>query len=175
MQLSYGDSVITLIHGKIADLAVDLIVHAIGKNAGQAQLPGIYPAGEIGDPLSLEPMDQNQLSDGKLIFAPSKAIPSKYIVHLLNPICRMPDDDRKLADITQSVLTQAEEKGFKSVAFPDMASGYSLSIAERCAKVMLITVTARLRAGSSINRVIFCLQSNESYTIFQEALNQLAS
>jgi O-acetyl-ADP-ribose deacetylase (regulator of RNase III) len=143
MQINFGDSGITLIHGSIVDLAVDAIVRFIDIDS----IASVISGGEL---------------------------PSKFIIQVPNPLSGSSGDDRKLADTIQNALHIAETNGYKSLAFPDIDSQISLD-SLRCAKVMLITTIAHLRGGSSLNRIIFCLQQSEIYSVFQEELSRLVS
>jgi O-acetyl-ADP-ribose deacetylase len=173
MQISIGDSVITLVRGDITELAVDAIVNA----ANSKLILGDGVAGAIrkkAGPVVQEECDKiGGTPSGTAVLTGAGKLPAKHVIHAVGPIMGSGDEDRTLADATRSALVLAEENGIRSIAFPAISAGTFGFPAERCAKVMLTTTIAMLKSGNRINRVIFCLFDDSMYNVFQEELNRL--
>ena len=98
---------------------------------------------------------------------------AKYVIHAVGPRMGEGDEDRKLRNATLNSLKLAEKHGIKSMAFPAISTGIFGFPKDRCAKIMLRTTVDYLKAGSSIERVVFCLYDDETYQIFAEELNRI--
>jgi O-acetyl-ADP-ribose deacetylase (regulator of RNase III) len=58
----------------------------------------------------------------------------------------------------QNVLATANEKGFRSLAFPPMGAGYYGIPLDDCARVMIEEIRAHLDGETSLEDVVVCVQ-----------------
>ncbi|NOZ76520.1 MAG: macro domain-containing protein, partial [Euryarchaeota archaeon] len=98
---------------------------------------------------------------------------ARYVIHAVGPKMGEGDEDRKLAQATESSLRRAEELAIESIAFPAISTGVYRVPVERCAPVMLGTAIEHLRRGTGLKKVVFCLFSREHYRAFEEALQDI--
>lgn len=162
-----------LIQGDITELDTDGIV-----NAANAQLIlGAGVAGAIrakGGPSIQEECNRiGPIQVGQAAITGAGRLKAKYVIHAVGPRMGEGDEDQKLLSATLSALRLADEHGLKSIAFPAISTGIFGFPLERCARIMLGAVMDYLRGDTAVNRVVFCLYGNESYSAFQLALKEL--
>ena len=74
---------------------------------------------------------------------------------------------------TRSSLMRAEEKTFKSIAFPAIGTGVAGFPLESCARIMLREVIDHLKVRSSLEKVYFVLFDEPALKIFVDAYQEL--
>ena len=173
MMLRVGKSIIELVKGDITELEVDAIVNAAnsrlkmgGGVAGAILRKGGWSIQEECDKIGYCPV-------GGAVITGAGKLKAKYVIHAVGPRMGEGDEDRKLRNATLNSLKLAEKHGVKSMAFPAISTGIFGFPKDRCAKIMLRTTVDYLKAGSNIERVIFCLYDDETYQIFAEELNRI--
>lgn len=173
MMLRVGRSIVELVKGDITELEVDAIVNAAnsrlkmgGGVAGAILRKGGWSIQEECDKIGYCPV-------GGAVITGAGKLKAKYVIHAVGPRMGEGDEDRKLRNATLNSLKLAEKHGIKSMAFPAISTGIFGFPKDRCAKIMLRTTVDYLKAGSSIERVIFCLYDDETYQIFAEELNRI--
>ena len=171
--LRVGRSIVELVKGDITELEVDAIVNAAnsrlkmgGGVAGAILRKGGWSIQEECDKIGYCPV-------GGAVITGAGKLKAKYVIHAVGPRMGEGDEDRKLRNATLNSLKLAEKHGIKSMAFPAISTGIFGFPKDRCAKIMLRTAVDYLKAGSSIERVIFCLYDDETYQIFAEELNRI--
>jgi len=171
--LRVGRSIVELVKGDITELEVDAIVNAAnsrlkmgGGVAGAILRKGGWSIQEESDKIGYCPV-------GGAVITGAGRLKAKYVIHAVGPRMGEGDEDRKLRNATLNSLKLAEKHGIKSIAFPAISTGIFGFPKDRCAKIMLRTTVDYLKAGSSIERVIFCLYDDETYQIFAEELNRI--
>ena len=173
MMLKVGKSIIELVKGDITELKVDAIVNAAnsrlkmgGGVAGAILRKGGWSIQEECDKIGYCPV-------GGAVITGAGKLKAKYVIHAVGPRMGEGDEDRKLRNATLNSLKLAEKHGIKSMAFPAISTGIFGFPKDRCARIMLRTTVDYLKAGSNIERVIFCLYDDETYQIFAEELNRI--
>ena len=171
--LRVGRSIVELVKGDITELEVDAIVNAAnsrlkmgGGVAGAILRKGGWSIQEECDKIGYCPV-------GGAVITGAGKLKAKYVIHAVGPRMGEGDEDRKLRNATLNSLKLAEKHGIKSIAFPAISTGIFGFPKDRCAKIMLRTTVDYLKAGSSIERVVFCLYDDETYQIFAEELNRI--
>ena len=171
--LRVGGSIIELVKGDITELEVDAIVNAAnsrlkmgGGVAGAILRKGGWSIQEECDKIGYCPV-------GGAVITGAGRLKARYVIHAVGPRMGEGDEDRKLRDATLNSLKLAEEHGVRSIAFPAISTGIFGFPKDRCAKIMLRTAADYLKAGSGIEKVIFCLYDDETYQIFAEELKRI--
>ena len=164
---------IELVKGDITELEVDAIVNAAnsrlkmgGGVAGAILRKGGWSIQEECDKIGYCPV-------GGAVITGAGRLKARYVIHAVGPRMGEGDEDRKLRDATLNSLKLAEEHGVRSIAFPAISTGIFGFPKDRCAKIMLRTAADYLKAGSGIEKVIFCLYDDETYQIFAEELKRI--
>jgi len=175
LQISINDSLLILIKGDITEMAVDAIVNP----ANSALLLGSGVAGAIrlkgGSSIQEECDAIGHCEVGSAVITGAGKLKAKYVIHAVGPVMGTGDEDKKLADATASVLEVAKQNSIRSLAIPAISTGVFGYPKDRCARIMLLTTMAYLQSGSTIDRIIFCLFDDETYSCFEDELNRLTT
>ncbi len=175
MQISINDSLLILVKGDITDFAIDAIVNP----ANSALQLGSGVAGAIrqkgGPDIQKECDTIGHCPVGNAVLTGGGNLKAKYVIHAVGPMMGSGDEDKKLADATMSALETAKQNAIRSIAFPAISTGVFGFPKDRCAKIMLLTTMAYLQSDSALDRVIFCLYDDETYTCFEDELHRLTT
>lgn len=174
MRLHVKGRSLELLQGDITELDTDGIV-----NAANAQLIlGAGVAGAIrtkGGPSIQEECNKiGPIQVGQAAITGAGRLKAKYVIHAVGPRMGEGEEDQKLLSATLSALRLADQHGLKSIAFPAISTGIFGFPVERCARIMLGAALDYLRGDTGLDRVVFCLFGQESYSAFQLALKELA-
>ena len=85
------------------------------------------------------------------------------------------DEDAKLRSASLKALQVADENALKSLAFPAISTGIFGFPIQRCAEIMLATAIEYLRGQTGLERVVFCLFGQDSYSVFARQLERQAA
>ncbi|MBN2481343.1 MAG: O-acetyl-ADP-ribose deacetylase [Bacteroidales bacterium] len=163
---------IELIKGDITKLKVDAIVNAANRSLlGGGGVDGaIHRA--AGPDLLEECLTLNGCETGQAKITKGYNLPSEYVIHTVGPVWHGGDHNEEmlLADCYRNSLKIAEEKRFKSVAFPNISTGiygYPKNLAARTA---ISTTKEFLKNSQHIEKVIFTAFDDENYRLYKEML-----
>ena len=162
---------IELVRGDITDLAVDAIV-----NAANARLQlGGGVAGAIrakGGPSIQQECDRiGPIQVGEAAVTGGGELRAAWVIHAVGPVYGEGGEDEKLRNATRNSLERATEKNMNSMALPAVSTGIFGFPKDRCARIMLKTVSEFLSSrNTSLEKVIFCLWSAEDLALFEKTL-----
>ena len=173
-QLLFQDTAVRLIRADITELEVDAFVFyatddlALGSGFGGmiGMRGGASIQKELDELKPLQPLQAVASGAGKLT--------AESIIHANGPKFREDDIEERLATTVVNCLRLAEEKGFKTLAFPAMGAGYYGVPAAASAKVMLQVFQDHLAAGSSLTEVTVCVLDAPQFKAFDAAFSALA-
>jgi O-acetyl-ADP-ribose deacetylase (regulator of RNase III) len=167
------DSEIVLKKRDITDEETDAIVNA----ANERLIHGGGVAGAIvrkgGRIIQEESNKIGRVRVGDVAVTGAGALKAKYVIHAVGPRMGEGEEDKKLKNATINSLKKAEELNLKSIAFPAISTGIFGFPKDRCARIMLNSIKEYLERDTSIQRVVFCLFSDNDYKIFEETLNEI--
>lgn len=161
-----------LVQGDLTELAVDAIV-----NAANAQLQlGGGVAGAIrikGGPGIQEECNRiGPIRVGEAVVTGGGNLKASYVIHAVGPVYGEGGEDEKLRNATLNSLERASEKGMKSIAFPAISTGIFGFPKDRCAQIMLRTVSEFLaNRETSLEKVILCLWSRDDLDLFERTMD----
>jgi len=176
MKRNFGDKTIELVRGDITVMATGAIVNA--ANERLAHGGGVAGAiARAGGPQIQAESDAWVKKNGRVItgnvaVTGAGRLKAKYIIHAVGPVMGSGDEDVRLASATKNALAKAEELHLRSIAFPAISTGIFGYPVERCAKIMLGEVKKHLE-NAAVEKVVFCLWDEHSYSIFENELNAL--
>ena len=78
-----------------------------------------------------------------------------------------------LRSSTRNSLLRAEEKGFKTIAFPAIGTGIAGFPMDECANVMISEVLEHLKSRSSLEKIYFVLYDDVALRTFEETYKKL--
>lgn len=173
MEKQVGDAVVEVSQCDITEMETDAIV-----NAANAQLIlGAGVAGAIkskGGPKIQE--ECNAIGGtfvGGAVITTGGNLKAGYVVHAVGPRMGEGNEDEKLKNATLNSLKVADENNLTSITFPAISTGIFGFPKERCAQIMLKTVTDYLNGETGLKRVVFCLHGASSFELFSETLKRL--
>ena len=175
MKTTIAGCVLEIIEADITQMRTDAIV-----NAANAQLIlGGGVAGAIrkkGGPAIQQECDlKGPTFVGNAVITNAGDLKAKYVIHAVGPRMGEGDEDSKLENATLNSLKTADENNLKSISFPAISTGIFGFPMERAAEIMLSATINYLEGKTELEKVVFCLFGNESYSIFEKCLQNRIS
>ncbi len=166
---------ISLVRGDLTEMAVDAIVNAANAHL---QLGGGV-AGAIrmkGGPSIQEECNRiGPIKVGEAALTGGGNLKASHVIHAVGPVYGEGGEDEKLRNATLNSLKAASRKGLKSIAFPAVSTGIFGFPKDRCARIMLKTVSDFLKEQeTSLTEVTFCLWSADDLKVFADTLRSLS-
>ena len=98
-----------------------------------------------------------------------------YVIHAasMRPSGKATAESLRLA--TRNSLLRAEEKTFKSIAFPAIGTGVAGFPIEECARIMLKEVLEHIKSTSSLETITFVLFDEPALKAFEDAYKELTA
>lgn len=167
---------IKLIKGDITKISVDVIVNAANSSLlGGGGVDGaIHRVG--GKEILNECIDirnrQGGCKTGEAVITTAGNLNAKYVIHTVGPIWNGGNNNEGelLANCYINSLKLAEEKGIKTIAFPNISTGVYGFPKKDAAKIAIDTVIKILTENKDIEEVIFVNFDNENYKIYSNLL-----
>lgn len=166
---------VQFVKGDITDMAVDAIVNA----ANTELILGEGVAGAIrrkgGTRVEEECERIGRIALGETAVTTAANLKAFYIVHaaVLRPGEKATADAVRLA--TRNTLLRAEEKAFKSLAFPALGTGVAGFAMEECAGIMIKEVLEHLKSRSSLETIYFVLFDDAALRVFEETYQKMTA
>ena len=162
-----------IIQGDITEMDTDAVV-----NAANAQLKlGAGVAGAIrtkGGPTIQEECDRiGGTTVGGAVLTGAGNLKARYVIHAVGPRMGEGDEDKKLESATLESLKLMDRRGLKSIAFPAISTGIFGFPLDRCSKIMLGAAKKYLEGQTGIQRIVFCLFGEESFSQFESTLKEI--
>lgn len=168
------NTTIELVEGDITEMETDAIVNA--ANSQLAHGGGVAGAivGKGGKVIQEESntwvFARGEVPVGSAAITSAGDLPARYVIHAVGPKMGEGDEDEKLKQATLSALKVADHRQLKSITFPAISTGIFGYPVERCAKVMLSTITEYIEEKTGLARIMICLFGNDAYRIFEKTL-----
>jgi O-acetyl-ADP-ribose deacetylase (regulator of RNase III) len=164
---------IRFLKGDITGMAVDAIVNA--TNTDLAMDSGV--AGAIrqkgGEKIQEACERLGPLRLGAAAVTIGGNLKAHYVIH---PASLRPGEKATAESIRQAThqsLMRAEEKTFRSVAFPALGTGVGGVSAEECAQTMLHVVVDHIKMRTSLEQICFVLFDDATLKVFEETFQKL--
>ena len=168
---------IEVIQGDITALDVDAIVNAANSSLmGGGGVDGaIHRA--AGSELLKECMiiAQKRRPDspcptGDAVITGAGKLPAKYVIHTVGPVWHggSQGEPELLASCYRKCLLLAEEKGIKSIAFPNISTGVYGYPKDKAAQTAVASVRETLPQSPGIERVVFVCFDRENYSQYKK-------
>ncbi len=161
---------IELMQGDITRLKVDAIVNAAnsGLKGGGGVDGAIHKA--AGPQLLAETQTLGGCPTGQARLTKGYLLPSPHVIHTVGPIWSGGGRHEKelLASCYRNSLLIATEKGFKTVAFPNISTGVYNFPKQEAAQIALQTVGDYLRKNKLPEKVIFVTFDDENFELYRK-------
>ena len=168
---------ISVIQGDITSLEIDSIVNA----ANTSLLGGGGVDGAIhrkGGPQILNEcmairQQKGECPVGEAVITSGGLLPAKYVIHTVGPVWNGGNNNEKelLASAYVNSLKIAEEKKFKSVAFPNISTGIYGFPKKPAAEIAIAAVSQFMKTAKSVKQVTFVCFDEENFKIYQQMLS----
>jgi O-acetyl-ADP-ribose deacetylase (regulator of RNase III) len=159
--------------GDITEMAVDAIVNA--ANTDLALGAGV--AGAIrrkGGPRIQEECDRiGPIDLGGAAVTTGGNLKALYVIHAASMRLGGRTTADSLRQSVRNTLERAEEKAFKSIAFPAIGTGVAGFPMEECARIMIEEVQNHLKSRTSLEDIYFVLYDDAALRTFEQVYKQL--
>lgn len=170
-----GDKRLRLVLGDITERDVDAIVNAAntrlqhgGGVAGAIVRKGGQVIQDESDKIGFVPVGQAAMTTAGRLKA-------RWVIHAVGPRMGEGDEDSKLTNAVQSVLTLASQEGLGSISMPAISSGIFGFPKDRCARI-LVSETKRFlerENKGALKQVEFCIFDEETLSYFKTEFDGL--
>jgi O-acetyl-ADP-ribose deacetylase len=164
---------VLFVKGDITEMAVDAVVNAANTDlmlgsgvAGAIRRKGGPRIGEECERIGPIPLGEAAVTTGGNL----KAF---YVIHAASMRLGEKTTAESLRQSTHNTLQRAEEKAFKSIAFPAIGTGVAGFPVKECATIMIQEVLHHLERRTSLETIYFVLYDDDSLKIFEETYNGL--
>jgi O-acetyl-ADP-ribose deacetylase (regulator of RNase III) len=162
-----GPATVRLLQGDITTCEVDAVINVTGKTLVPHDDDDSTQAVKI-DPTLWDGSDD----DHPVVMKPGQELKAQHI--LLAPIVETTSTSgaHKIRKTMRRILEEAQENGLKTLALPAIGAGINRYPIERCAEILFEELARSvLREGNTIEKVVFVLDTQKSYRIFEQVLN----
>ena len=156
-EIKVQQGTIRLMVGDITDLGTEAIVFYARPDLALGSGFGGAISGKGGPKIQEELKKLAPVQTTDVVITSGGNLKAKYVIHAVGPRFQEEDLERKLRATLENVLSKAEEKGIRSLAFPAMGVGFYGVRPDTCAEIMLSVLTEHLKKEISLKEVIICL------------------
>jgi len=161
--------------GDITDMEVDAIVNAANNDLAL----GAGVAGAIrrkGGPRIQEECDRiGSIHVGEAAVTTAGSLKAYYVIHAASMQLGGRTSAESLRTSTRNSLLRAEEKGFKTIAFPAIGTGVAGFPMEECADVMISELLEHLKSRTSLEKIYFVLYDDAALKTFEATYRKLTA
>ena len=163
---------IRVIKGDITQLQVDAIVNA----ANNSLLGGGGVDGAIHHAAGPELLDECRTlrgcATGDAKITKGYRLPAKYVIHTVGPVWSGGGYKERelLASCYRRSLEIAAEHKLKSIAFPNISTGVYHFPKKEASNIAVAEVKKFMKHSGLPEEITFCCFDDESYSLYQEAL-----
>ncbi|HUX09324.1 MAG TPA: macro domain-containing protein [Terriglobia bacterium] len=161
--------------GDITEAEVDAIVNAANNDL----VLGAGVAGAIrrkGGPRIQEECDRiGPIHLGETAVTTAGNLKAYYVIHAASMQLGGKTTAESLRTSTRNSLLRAEEKGFKTIAFPAVGTGIAGFPMDECASVMLSELLEHLKSRTSLEKIYFVLYDDAALKTFEETYTKLTA
>lgn len=159
--------------GDITEMAVDAIVNAANSDL----LLGGGVAGAIrrkGGPAVAEDCERiGPIALGAAAVTTGGNLKAFYVVHAASMRLGEKTSASALRSSVRASLERAEEKAFKSIAFPAIGTGIAGFPVDECARIMLEETLEHLKSRTTLERIYFVLYDDSALKVFEDVFREM--
>ncbi len=160
--------------GDITEMAVDAIVNPANTNlkAGGGVAAAILSKG--GKRIQEECDFIGSVPLGETAVTTAGTLKAFYVIHAAVITTGGAATAQSVRLATHNTLLRAEEKAFKSLAFPALGTGAGGFSMEECATIMIHEVLEHLKSRTSLENIHFVLFDDAALAVFEDSYAKLA-
>jgi O-acetyl-ADP-ribose deacetylase (regulator of RNase III) len=170
-----GKKTVRLVSADLTERDVDAIVNAAnahlqhgGGVAGAIVRKGGRDIQDESDKIGYVPV-------GGAAFTTAGKLKARYVIHAVGPRMGEGDEENKLMDAINSVLSLAAGEKLRSISVPAISAGIFGFPKDRCARI-LVSETANYlkeKPDCSLELVEFCIFDQEAYGFFKKEIDRI--
>ncbi len=166
-----GSTTVRLLQGDITTCQVDAVINVTGKALTPPDLDEtLEPSPPSAEISTIEKADTAEIP---VLVTPSEHLKAEHIMSAPTVSTTATAGALKIRKTMRSIMEEAQAKKLKSLAIPAIGSGINRYPLERCAEILLQELNKSVKAqDNSIEKVIFVLDTQKSYRIFEQVLEQ---
>ncbi len=167
-----GNKVLRLVRADITDMEVEAFVFDITEDVklGSGFGGAIQQRGGIVIQKQLDEI--GSCPTGEAVVTEAGILKADWIIHANGPKFREEDEEGKLRKTVESVLSRAEEKGVKRLAFPPMGTGLYQVPLDMCSRVMVDTISKHLANGGTLEEVLIVAPDDREFNPFKAMIEE---
>lgn len=163
-----GPATVRLLQGDITTCEVDAVINVSGKK--------LLPSDEEVPPAAkaLNPeLWKNAEGDHPVVMTPGEHLKAQHILNSPTVETTATAGAHKIRKTMRHILEEAQENGLTSLAIPAIGAGINRYPLDRCAEILLEELARSVqRDDNKIQKVIFVLDTQKSYRIFEQVLDE---
>lgn len=162
-----GPATVRLLQGDITTCEVDAVINVTGKTL-------IPLDDEHARSVELNPeMWEGNESEHPVVMTPGDNLKAQHVLNSPTIETTATAGAHKIRKTMRHILEEAQDKGLVSLAIPAIGSGINRYPLERCAEILLDELARSvLKDENKIEKVIFVLDTQKSYRIFEQVLDE---
>lgn len=162
-----GSATVRLLQGDITACEVDAVINVTGKTLVS------YDEEDAPVPVQLDPkIWEDHDGEHPVVLTSADDIRAHHILNAPIVETTSTSGANKIRKTMRRILEEAQQNQLKTLAVPAIGSGVNRYPIERCAEILLEELSRSVhQANNSIEKVIFVLQSQKSYRIFEQVLD----
>jgi O-acetyl-ADP-ribose deacetylase (regulator of RNase III) len=181
-KITVDGSTLSLVQGDITKQTTEAIVNAANSSLmGGGGVDGAIH--RAGGPAILEECKQirakiGRLPTGEAVITTGGNLPAKYVIHTVGPVWKggSKGEPELLRNCYRNSLKCAKEKGIKTISFPSISTGVYGYPVDKAARVAIKAIIDFLSENPGIiDEVAMVLFDNQSYKVYEQALNEYTS
>lgn len=174
-ELQINDKIIRIVKGDITQRNVDAIVNAANsylQHGGGVAAAIVKKGGRI---IQEESNKIGFVPVGNAVVTTAGQLPCGAVIHAVGPRMGEGNEDGKLRQCVNSILTLASQKGFSTISIPAISTGIFGFPKNKCAKILIGGSMHFLAENNNtpIRVVEFCLFDNDTLSYFEKELEFL--
>ncbi len=177
MELTTGNTVLSLVNGDITLEQTDAIVNAANSRlAGGGGVDGaIHRAG--GQIITEECRKIGGCPTGSAVITSGGNLKARYIIHAVGPVYHdgQHGEDRLLSGAYKTSLELAVSQKLQSIAFPAISTGIYGYPIDQAAYVALTTVLDFVKTNTGLSLIRFVLFSDSDLKVYENTLKRLTA
>ncbi|MGB9735279.1 MAG: O-acetyl-ADP-ribose deacetylase [bacterium] len=170
MEITIGNTVLSIIKGDITHEQTDAIVNAANSRlAGGGGVDGaIHRAG--GPKIMEECRKIGGCPTGSAVITTGGNLKAKYVIHAVGPIYNdgKHGEDKLLAGAYRTSLELAIKNNLKSIAFPSISTGAYGYPVDKAAEIALKTIVEFIKGNKNLSLVRFVLFSDNDLKVYED-------
>lgn len=163
-----GPATIRLLQGDITTCAVDAVINITGKTL----IP--HDEEDSREAVELDPgLWKDTEGDHAVVMTSGAELKAQHILNAPIVETTATSGAHKIRKTMRNILEEAQEKKLKTLAVPAIGAGINRYPIERCAEILFEELARSVsREDNTIEKVVFVLDTQKSYRIFEQVLDE---